>query len=78
MATTIEALAPPRRLEYVIAIGRIDLFAESLYFLMLFVLAVLVGRLRLLRGGCPISRDLVGGAFSAGSLHHRRAEICGV
>ena len=38
---------------YVIAIGRIDLFAESLYFLTLFVLAVLVGRLRLLRGGCP-------------------------
>jgi tellurite resistance protein len=38
---------------YVITVGRIDLFAQSLYFLMLFVLAVLFGRLRLLRRCCP-------------------------
>jgi len=38
---------------YVVTVGRVDLFAESLYFLMLFVLAVLVGRLRLLRRCCP-------------------------
>lgn len=38
---------------YVVTVGRIDLFAQSLYFLMLFVLAVLVGRLKLLRGCCP-------------------------
>jgi tellurite resistance protein len=38
---------------YVVTIGRIDLFAEALYFLTLFVLAVLLGRLRLLRGSCP-------------------------
>ena len=38
---------------YVVTVGRIDLFAESLYFLMLFVLAVLLGRLRVLRQCCP-------------------------
>jgi tellurite resistance protein len=38
---------------YIIAVGRVDLFAESLYFLMLFVLAVLLGRLRMLRQCCP-------------------------
>ena len=38
---------------YVITVGKIDLFAQALYFLMLFVLAVLIGRLRLLRRGCP-------------------------
>jgi tellurite resistance protein len=38
---------------YVVTVGRIDLFAQSLYFLMLFVLAVLLGRLRTLRRCCP-------------------------
>jgi tellurite resistance protein len=38
---------------YVVTVGRIDLFAESLYFLTLFVLAVLLGRLRMLRQCCP-------------------------
>jgi tellurite resistance protein len=38
---------------YVVTVGQIDLFAQSLYFLMLFVLAVLLGRLRLLRQCCP-------------------------
>jgi tellurite resistance protein len=38
---------------YVVTVGRIDLFAQSLYFLMLFVLAVLLGRLRVLRQCCP-------------------------
>jgi tellurite resistance protein len=38
---------------YVITVGQIDLFAESLYLLMLFVLAVLIGRLKLLRRSCP-------------------------
>jgi len=38
---------------YVLTTGQIDLFAESLYFLTLFVLAVLLGRLRLLRQCCP-------------------------
>lgn len=38
---------------YVVTVGRIDLFASSLYFLMLFLLAVLVGRLRVLRRCCP-------------------------
>jgi tellurite resistance protein len=38
---------------YVVTGGRIDLFAESLYFLTLFVLAVLLGRLRMLRQCCP-------------------------
>jgi tellurite resistance protein len=38
---------------YVVTVGRIDLFAQSLYFLMLFVLAVLLGRLRMLRQCCP-------------------------
>ena len=38
---------------YVITVGKIDLFAQALYLLMLFVLAVLIGRLRLLRRGCP-------------------------
>ena len=38
---------------YVVTVGRIDLFAQSLYFLMLFVLAVLLGRLRVLRRCCP-------------------------
>ena len=38
---------------YVVTVGRIDLFAESLYFLMLFVLSVLLGRLRVLRQCCP-------------------------
>ena len=38
---------------YVITVGRIDLFAQSMYFLMLFVLAVLLGRLRALRKCCP-------------------------
>ncbi len=38
---------------YVVTVGKIDLFAESLYFLTLFVLAVLLGRLRILRQCCP-------------------------
>jgi tellurite resistance protein len=38
---------------YVVTVRRIDLFAQGLYFLTLFVLAVLVGRLKLLRGSCP-------------------------
>jgi tellurite resistance protein len=38
---------------YVVTVGQVDLFAESLYFLMLFVLAVLLGRLRLLGRCCP-------------------------
>jgi tellurite resistance protein len=38
---------------YVIAVGRVDLFAQSLFFLMLFVLSVLLGRLRMLRQCCP-------------------------
>src|ERR1700691_5690971 len=38
---------------YVVTVGRIDLFASLLYFLMLFLLAVLVGRLRVLRRCCP-------------------------
>jgi tellurite resistance protein len=38
---------------YVVTAGRIDLLAQSLYFLMLFVLAVLLGRLRMLRRCCP-------------------------
>jgi tellurite resistance protein len=38
---------------YVTSVARIDLFAQALYFLMLFVLAVLLGRLRLLRQCCP-------------------------
>jgi tellurite resistance protein len=38
---------------YVVTVGQIDLFAQSLYFLMLFVLAVLLGRLRGLRRCCP-------------------------
>jgi tellurite resistance protein len=38
---------------YVVAIGRVDAVAESLYFLTLFVLAVLLGRLRVLRQCCP-------------------------
>jgi tellurite resistance protein len=38
---------------YVVTVGRIDLFATALYFLMLFVLAVLLGRLRMFRGCCP-------------------------
>jgi tellurite resistance protein len=38
---------------YVVTVRRIDLFAQGLYFLTLFVLAVLIGRLKLLRRGCP-------------------------
>jgi tellurite resistance protein len=38
---------------YVVTVGRIDLFAAALYFLMLFVLAVLLERLRMLRACCP-------------------------
>ena len=38
---------------YVVTFGQVDRFAEALYFLMLFVLAVLLGRLRILRGCCP-------------------------
>jgi tellurite resistance protein len=38
---------------YVVTVGHIDLFAEALYFLTLFVLAVLIGRLRMLRRCCP-------------------------
>lgn len=38
---------------YVATTGTIDLFAEALYALTLFVLTVLVGRLRLLRHCCP-------------------------
>jgi tellurite resistance protein len=38
---------------YVVTVGQVDLFAETLYFLMLFVLAVLLGRLRMLRQCCP-------------------------
>jgi tellurite resistance protein len=38
---------------YVVTVGRIDLFAQSLYYLMLFVLSVLLGRLRLLPRCCP-------------------------
>jgi tellurite resistance protein len=38
---------------YVVTVGQIDLFAQSLYFLMLFVLSVLLGRLKVLRQCCP-------------------------
>jgi tellurite resistance protein len=38
---------------YVVTVGRIDLFAECLYFLMLFLLSVLLGRLRTLSVCCP-------------------------
>jgi tellurite resistance protein len=38
---------------YVATFGRIDAFATALYDLMLFVLAVLLGRLRTLRSCCP-------------------------
>jgi tellurite resistance protein len=38
---------------YVVTVGHIDLFAQALYFLTLFVLAVLIGRLKLLTGCCP-------------------------
>jgi tellurite resistance protein len=38
---------------YVVTTGHVDLFAEALYFLTLFVLAVLLGRLKLLRRSCP-------------------------
>ena len=38
---------------YVVVSGRVDLFAEALYALMLFVLAVLLGRMRQLRTCCP-------------------------
>jgi tellurite resistance protein len=38
---------------YVATTGTIDLFAESLYALTLFILAVLLGRVRRLLGGCP-------------------------
>jgi tellurite resistance protein len=38
---------------YAVAVGRIDTFAQALYLLALFVLAVLVGRLRFLVRCCP-------------------------
>jgi len=38
---------------YVVTIGHVDLFAEALYLLMLFVLSVLMGRLRQLPECCP-------------------------
>jgi tellurite resistance protein len=38
---------------YVVTIGQVDAVAQSLYFLTLFVLAVLLGRLRVLRQCCP-------------------------
>jgi tellurite resistance protein len=38
---------------YTVTTGRTDLFAASMYFLMLFILAVLAGRLKMLRGACP-------------------------
>lgn len=38
---------------YVVTIGHIDLFAEALYLLMIFVLSVLMGRLRGLPKCCP-------------------------
>jgi tellurite resistance protein len=38
---------------YVVTVGHIDLFAQALYFLTLFILTVLLGRLRLLRRCCP-------------------------
>jgi tellurite resistance protein len=38
---------------YVTTTGQIDLFAQSLYMLTLFVLAVLIGRLRLMARCCP-------------------------
>lgn len=38
---------------YVATVGRIDLFAESLFCLMLFILTVLVGRLRRVAQCCP-------------------------
>jgi tellurite resistance protein len=38
---------------YVVTVGHVDLFAQALYWLTLFVLAVLLGRLRLLRKCCP-------------------------
>jgi tellurite resistance protein len=38
---------------YFVTIGHVDVFAQSLYFLTLFVLAVLLGRLRVLRQCCP-------------------------
>lgn len=38
---------------YVTTVGQIDVFAQSLYMLMLFMLAVLFGRLRKLPSCCP-------------------------
>ena len=38
---------------YVVTVGQVDMVAQSLYFLTLFVLAVLLGRLRVLRQCCP-------------------------
>jgi len=38
---------------YTVTVGRTDLFAEALYTLTLFVLAVLLGRLRTLPRSCP-------------------------
>lgn len=38
---------------YTVTIGQVDLFAEALYMLMLFVLAVLLGQLRHLTACCP-------------------------
>ena len=38
---------------YVVTTGHVDLFAESLYTLMMFMLAVLLPRLRFLGGCCP-------------------------
>jgi tellurite resistance protein len=57
---------------YVVTTGQIDIFAQSLYMLMLFILAVLLGQLRQLRQCCPfrvswwaVSFPLAASAISA-------------
>jgi tellurite resistance protein len=57
---------------YVVTVGGIDLFAEGLYALTLFILAVLLGRLRSLVAACPfkvswwaVSFPLAAGAIAA-------------
>ena len=55
---------------YVATTGQVDVFAQSLYALALFILAVLVGRLRHLRACCPfrVSWWAVGFPLAASSI----------
>ncbi len=56
---------------YTVTAGQADLFAEALYMLMLFVLAVLLGQLRHLPAVLPVPRVLVGGQLPARGVEHR-------